>query len=307
MTTAGSQLKSTLGKPEDLRLEQRKPREHLLVPPLGVPGAAPTAPDASRSRSVDGESGTLAQRELEYYLFVVESSLHVRKTHQFFVWAQGALQSLLPHEILFCVHGDFSRREYKVSRCTSAPFPEQQFAEMCHPEHGLIAKVVTAWRKVWEGPCVFSGGEGHHPEVESLMAQHGFPSLACHGVHGVNGGGNTCFIFARLPRPPGPRQCYLLELLLPHLHAAFVRTLLDEQRRQEVPVAPSVLTGREIEILHWVSEGKSNHQIGDALRISPLTVKNHIQNILKKLEVQNRAQAVSRAISLRLIGSQAAR
>ena len=101
--------------------------ERLKVPPLGVPGATPTAPDASRPRSVDGESGTLAQRELEYYLFVVESSLHVRKTHQFFVWAQGALQSLLPHEILFCVHGDFSRREYRVScgsRLWSAPWAQ---------------------------------------------------------------------------------------------------------------------------------------------------------------------------------------
>jgi transcriptional regulator EpsA len=301
MTSAGSQLKSTLGKPEEPQLERRKPRERVRVPPIGVRAGTPAAPDANRSRSVDGESGTLAQRELEYYLFVVESSLHVRKTHQFFVWAQGALQSLLPHEILFCVYGDFSRRQFSVSRCTSAPFPEEQFAEICHPEHGLVAKVIAAWRKIWEGPCVFSSGEGLHPEVESLMAQYGFPSLACHGVHGVNGGGNTCFIFARLPRPPGPRQCYLLELLLPHLHAAFVRTLLDEQRRQDVPVAPSVLTGREIEILRRVSEGKSNHQIGDALSISPLTVKNHIQNILKKLEVQNRAQAVTRAIAARLI------
>jgi transcriptional regulator EpsA len=301
MTSAGSQLKPTLRKLEDPRLEQRKPGERVLVPPIGAPAAAPAAPDTNLSRSVDGESGTLAQRELEYYLFVVESSLHVRKTHQFFVWAQGALQSLLPHEILFCVHGDFNRREFSVSRCTSAPFPEQRFAEICHPEHGLVAKVIAEWRKNWDGPCLFSSGEGLHPQVESLMAKYGFPSLACHGVHGVNASGNTCFIFASLPPAPGARQCYLLELLLPHLHAAFVRTLLDEQRKHDVPVAPSVLTGREIEILHWVSEGMSNQQIGDALSISPLTVKNHIQNILKKLEVQNRAQAVSRAIAARLI------
>lgn len=279
-----------------------KPSPEKPESPRLAPGdrSAPSAATGS-------ESGTLGQRELEYYLFVVESSLHVRKIHQFFLWAQGALQSLLPHEILFCAHGDFEHREFTVSRCTSRPFPDQHFAEICHPENGLVAKAIAAWRKHWEAPCVLTAGEGLHPEVEPLMTQHGFPHLACHGAHGVNGSDSTCFIFARLPRPPGARQCYLLELLLPHLHAAFVRTLVDGNRQQDAPAAASALTGREIEILRWVSEGKSNHQIGDTLRISPLTVKHHMQNILKKLEVRNRAQAVSRAISLRLIGHHAAR
>jgi transcriptional regulator EpsA len=278
MTSTGSPTKAT---PAKLQEPQR-----LLVPPD------------------EDERGTLAQRELEYYLFVVESSLQVRRTHQFHAWAQGALQSLLPHEILFCAHGDFGRRQFSVTRCTSSPFPERQFAEICDPEHGLVAKVVAAWRKSWAAPCLFTEGAGLHPQVESSMARHGFPHLACHGAHGLNGSGNTCFIFARLPRPPGSRQRYLLELLLPHLNAAFVRTLVDAPPRRDAPAAPTVLTGREIEILHWVSEGKNNHQIGDVLRISPLTVKNHVQNILRKLEVQNRAQAVSRAISLKLIGTQ---
>jgi DNA-binding CsgD family transcriptional regulator len=64
-----------------------------------------------------------------------------------------------------------------------------------------------------------------------------------------------------------------------------------------------MITSREIEILQWVRDGKSNHEIGDILAISPLTVKNHVQKILKKLKVQNRAQAVARGISLQLIKS----
>ncbi|MFH1870758.1 MAG: LuxR C-terminal-related transcriptional regulator, partial [Pseudomonadota bacterium] len=44
-----------------------------------------------------------------------------------------------------------------------------------------------------------------------------------------------------------------------------------------------------------------NHEIGAALGISPLTVKNHVQKIYRKLNVQNRAHAVSRGISLRLL------
>lgn len=278
--------------------------ERLQAPPATV--TVPALPDKNNARLMQEEPDTLSRRELEYYLFIVESSLQVRKSHQFFLWAQGQLQSLFPHEILFCVHGDLHRRDFTVSRYTSAPFPDDQFTEICHPESGLVAKVIQTWQRSWEEPCLFAGENGRvglHPQVELLMEQHRLPNLACHGTHAVNGGASTCFIFARLPQPLGSRQCYLLKLLLPHLHAAFVRTLIDGRREQRLPVAPTVLTGREIEILQWVSEGKSNHQIGDALRISPLTVKNHVQNILKKLEVQNRTQAVSRAISLRLIGS----
>lgn len=274
------------------------PAERLKAPLPG--GPVPGNGDAQR---VEPEAATLNTRELEHYLFVVESSLQVRKSHQFFLWAQGQLQSLLPHEILFCAHGDLQRRDYSVARFTGAPFPDEQFARIRHPEHGLVARVIQAWKKNWEEPCCFSqnGHLGLHPQVELLMAEHGLSNLACHGTRSVNGGSNSCFIFARMPRAPGPRQCYLLELLLPHLHAAYVRTIIDERRELRLPPAPCALTAREIEILRWVSEGKSNHQIGDTLRISPLTVKNHIQNILKKLEVQNRAQAVTRAIAARLI------
>lgn len=278
--------------------------ERLKLSPVGV--AAPVAaglPGNGGPRLLDPEPATLSARELEHYLFVVESSLQVRKSHQFFLWVQGQLQSLLPHEILFCVHGDLQRRDYTVARYTSAPFPDEQFADIRHPEHGLVAKVIQAWKKNWEEPCLFNGQLGLHPQVELLMGEYGLRNLACHGTRSVNGGANSCFIFARMPQAPGPRQCYLLELLLPHLHAAFVRTMIDERREPRPAAVASVLTGREVEILRWVSDGKSNHQIGDALRISPLTVKNHVQNILKKLEVQNRTQAVSRAISLKLIAS----
>ena len=58
---------------------------------------------------------------------------------------------------------------------------------------------------------------------------------------------------------------------------------------------------REMDILQWVREGKSNPEIAMILKISPHTVKNHVRNVLKKLNAQSRAQAVSSAISLSLL------
>ena len=63
---------------------------------------------------------------------------------------------------------------------------------------------------------------------------------------------------------------------------------------------------REMEILHWVREGKSNTEVGQILGISGLTVKNHLQRIYKTLGVRNRTQAVARGIALRLLDGGAA-
>jgi DNA-binding NarL/FixJ family response regulator len=56
------------------------------------------------------------------------------------------------------------------------------------------------------------------------------------------------------------------------------------------------LTGREIELLHLMVDGLSNKQIAEKLFISENTVKYHIRNILQKLDVQNRTEAVGIAI-----------
>jgi LuxR family transcriptional regulator of csgAB operon len=52
-----------------------------------------------------------------------------------------------------------------------------------------------------------------------------------------------------------------------------------------------VLTSREMEILTMISTGRRNEEIADKLCISPNTVKTHIYNIFKKIDVPNRLQA----------------
>lgn len=61
------------------------------------------------------------------------------------------------------------------------------------------------------------------------------------------------------------------------------------------------LTEREIEILRWVTDGKSNKEIADLLFVSPLTIKTHIKNIYEKLHVHSRAAAAKIALKHRLI------
>jgi two-component system nitrate/nitrite response regulator NarL len=59
---------------------------------------------------------------------------------------------------------------------------------------------------------------------------------------------------------------------------------------------PNVLSQREGEILVCVASGQTNRQIADQLTITENTVKNHIKNILGKLELDNRVQLTAYAI-----------
>lgn len=69
---------------------------------------------------------------------------------------------------------------------------------------------------------------------------------------------------------------------------ANMRPMLPEQSFPD-------LTDREREVLSLIIDGKTNAQIADILTLSPKTVSNHISNIFSKLQVVDRAQAVSKA------------
>ena len=63
------------------------------------------------------------------------------------------------------------------------------------------------------------------------------------------------------------------------------------------------LSARESSVLNLIAEGQSNKEIARILSIAPETVKSHVKHIFIKLDVERRAQAVSRAQSLGLVGT----
>lgn len=96
-----------------------------------------------------------------------------------------------------------------------------------------------------------------------------------------------------------------------YLHPKVTHNLVKEYRRlaseesgtngsyvQQVEIRRPLhlLTRRECEVLQLLADGKSNRGIGEALYISEKTVKNHVSNILQKMNVNDRTQAVVVAI-----------
>lgn len=74
--------------------------------------------------------------------------------------------------------------------------------------------------------------------------------------------------------------------------------LLYQFRERDLQNAPSIsaLTPREKEILLSVAKGLTNKQIGEHLFIAENTVKNHIKNLLEKLNLENRVQLAAYAL-----------
>jgi DNA-binding NarL/FixJ family response regulator len=80
----------------------------------------------------------------------------------------------------------------------------------------------------------------------------------------------------------------------PHIARAMFARLaeLAQTSASSVTHEPMILSDRELEILQLIADGQSNRQIADHLYLSPHTVKNHVHNILKKLRVRRRLEAI---------------
>jgi transcriptional regulator EpsA len=247
----------------------------------------------------------LNNQDLEHLAVTIETSLTICNRFQFYLWAQGALQGFLPHETLFCVHGDIAEMRFRYETFSRGPQNTQAEQKAGDPVNGLLPRIVDDWLRHGHAPRLFcSDGDGQVGRRQLLgdLTRNGFGQAIAHGAKEVQGEFGSFFVFARLPHPPAAREVYLLELLMPCLHMALHRMLANERGgKVEEPAAVTVLSKREIQVLHWVKNGKTNNEIGLILGISAPTVKNHLQNIMRKLNVNNRAQAVGKSAVLRLL------
>ena len=89
-------------------------------------------------------------------------------------------------------------------------------------------------------------------------------------------------------------ESYIQPKLIPMLNKRLITRDSDKEKLES-------LTGREKEVLIEVANGMFNKEIATSLHISERTVKNHISNIFKKLDVSDRTQAAVFAIKNDLV------
>jgi transcriptional regulator EpsA len=276
----------------------------------------------TRTSGDSGDSLIFSTEQAQALVRLVEAAPAVRRRYQFFVWTQSQMQALLPHQLLVCGAYQRHRRALVLDTFHNIVLGPELLQQLAEPDGPLVASITRQWVDGRGQPLALelarldtAGGR--------LRSELGYTHLLVHGV-------------ARPQRPAEIESLFILggtggsaqlahrsaclDLLLPHLHSTWQRvtaTELDLQRPGHMPQpaparteagttaltrpARGGITDRECQILRWIREGKSNQQIAEVLGISPLTVKNHVQKILRKLGAGNRAQAVAQALAQNLI------
>lgn len=241
---------------------------------------------------------------------VITESLRVSQRSHLFNWLQGGFQYFIGHEVMIFGIKSTESESYQYEYFASTRyFGDEKFNLALDIAAGLVSQAVKVWNKselpyivsIQEPSASYKNYTVINGDAEQLK-QSELKNFIVHGFGDNNSRVSSVVILARLHQQPHAVQANMLELLMPYIHCALVK--VTSSRHTYVVNnnnATKIITKREAEILQWLSIGKTNWEISGILEISPLTVKNHVQNLLRKLDVQNRSQAVLKAAKFGLI------
>jgi transcriptional regulator EpsA len=264
-----------------------RPRWDILGPPSGA--ADPVDMDSSDSNLLDVDTR-------DRLLLVFESSLQISSSSGFYLWTQGVLQCLIPHEIMICTLGSGVAQGAQTKWYSSSRYFQGDHCEAaCDPKSGLIPRLMRDWLGVSRPHFLVSGAMDE--EMEQRLIELELRNLVGHGIKGSHPNCSAYFCFCRTTLSRTRRSEHVLDLLMPFIYAVFCRVLAEESAvpdsRRNSRLA---ITQRELEILHCIRQGQTTIAIAELLALSPFTVKNHVNKIFRKLGVKSRSQAVAHAI-----------
>jgi transcriptional regulator EpsA len=247
--------------------------------------------------------------DLHHFHHTVTGSLKVMSHLDLLIWLQGDMQHYLPHDMLIAAWGDFQSGAVRHDVVTAIPGVRSLNGE-ANGVNAFLAKLYAKWRSFGKTPYCFNSMDSGFWLQE--LADHSvigdaFRKMRSALVHGVvdQRGANDClYVFFSASPTAAEVSRIAMPTVLPYLDIALRQVehlphqkpaLADgETEGMEQLIQESGLSGRELEILRWVTLGKTNPEIGAILDLSEFTVKNHLKRIFKKLDVLNRAQAVGK-------------
>jgi len=267
---------------------------------------------------------SLSLRDVATFIKVVDDSLQIRSHRDLFDWLHDEVQVFVPHDVLIAAWGDFNLGLVHLDVISYLPGVRTTEVD----RQGLMPAMLELFR-CWiareRRPFVMPLGGANEDAFcfralnSRSVLEKSVLAMRTALVHGIKDerGRHDCLYIALSERAEVSAQTVdALEVLLPHVDAALrqvthlpvqygefpgfalggeiAATLAAAAPAGDPQEADGDLSGREMEIMRWVSLGKTNPEIGMILNISAFTVKNHMQRIFRKLDVLNRAQAVSR-------------
>lgn len=239
-------------------------------------------------------------RYWENIFSIIQHSYSIQKHVDFFTWLQVHVNDYIPHDLLLTGWANFSNKEvspqfnYDVASNLS-DINTQILFEAPKEIDALILYLHQCWVKNNRRWLTINDLSNHelnsHSNSIFLSRLKQLNSLLIYGVSDVRGQNECLYVFLSRKKV-FEVQDFVMGLLMPHIDNVLRRIQhLEPAVAQASPLTE--LSTRELEIIHWVKSGKTNHEIGMILQISQNTVKSHLKRIFHKLNVSKRAQAVA--------------
>lgn len=247
-------------------------------------------------------------------LGAIQSARNLRTHRELFYWLQRDVRPFLRHDVLVAAWGDFGTGQVSIDVVSALPDMRTTQA-CCDALRPLVLQYFREWSEGGGEPLVVrveTPASVNHPVgnacAASLQRMH---SAVIHGIKDERSWQYSLYVALSTESVEMTASIDAVGLLLPYIDAAFrqvaplpLQCCGNVNSASEVMITKSIaavpvgnvaaasLSEREKEIMRWVSVGKTNPEIGKILNISPITVRNHLQRIFRKLDVMNRAQAV---------------
>jgi transcriptional regulator EpsA len=243
--------------------------------------------------------------ESERFMRIFAESLSIKRHYQLFLWLQGELQHILPHQILISAWGDFANWKLKLDIISGLAGVRTGQLTHCRID-GFLKPLYAGWVDGGRRPLVMRAGDTLAPIGACQCPMHsafrGLHSILVHGVRDERGGHESLYVALNAGSFTKGRSrdrfAFLVDSLIAQIDVAFRKVaafpLEDAKRSQVLGDDGLELSSREHEILGCVCQGKTNVDIAAVLDISPFTVKNHVQRIFRKIGVSNRTQAAAK-------------
>jgi len=236
-------------------------------------------------------------------------ALPVRQRSELFMWSQGPLKACVPHGLLTCCLFDAQGQVLHQDSFYSTLIDGETLKAAAAPEGGLGIDLARYCQSLGDNALYLerraapdaASTSVHGQALDALRQrcnQWALGSALVVSSGAMPGSLSSCFVFMRLATPRQQVHQDFAAMLLPQMHLALCRSwAAKEDAERRLADEAWALTTRQLEILNWVQQGKTNFEIAAILEVSPLTVKNHLQKLFKRLDVHNRTQAVAKVMA----------
>ncbi|MBI1890299.1 MAG: hypothetical protein HYS18_06630 [Burkholderiales bacterium] len=217
----------------------------------------------------------------------------------------GPLRALLNYEVMVCGTGFFADDGCYGHKLHNHHFPIEYLYELEQADGTLDSPLMKQWRQTMK-PVYFQSGrdDADFPaKWIKIFNRHDLRNTLANAMYDRHGKVANYFIFGRINEEVGPAHARLVELITPNICAAIARAL-DNTGIEQTKFAGAVhkvFSPKQLDILHWMYHGKTNPEIGQILGTNDETVKYHVEQLMKKLKVSSRTQAVAKAVEFGLI------